>query len=237
LAKRGKRWRQGRGQVDFEMRYGVRDGIELLLSTPAAGFDESVDVAFRLGVDPRHADQMVRGAVALPHGSGKDVRICVFAQGDAAKAAIEAGADVVGADELVQKVSDGWLDFDKVVATRDMMGKVGRLGRVLGPRSLMPNPKAGTVCAPDQVAATIKALKGGRIDFRVEKAGIVHAPIGRRSMGVEALSENLLAFASELRRLKPAAAKGVYMKSVAVSSTMSVSVRFDANELLREAQD
>lgn len=236
MANRGKRWRQGREQVDFEERYGVREGIELLLSTPAAGFDESVDVAFRLGVDPRHADQMVRGAVALPHGSGKDVRICVFAQGDAAKAAEEAGADVVGSDELVQKVSEGWLEFDKVVATRDMMGKVGRLGRVLGPRGLMPNPKVGTVCAPDQVGSTVKALKGGRIDFRVEKAGIVHAPIGRRSMGAEALTENMLAFAAELRRLKPAAAKGTYVKSVAVSSTMSVGVRIDTNELMREAQ-
>ena len=236
MAKRGKRWRQGRELVDSEVRYSVREGIELLLSTPAAGFDESIDVAFRLGVDPRHADQMVRGAVALPNGTGKGVRICVFAQGDAAKAAEEAGADVVGADELVQKVSDGWLEFDKVVATRDMMGKVGRLGRVLGPRGLMPNPKVGTVCAPDQVGATVKALKGGRIDFRVEKAGIVHAPVGRRSMGAEALAENLMAFAAELRRLKPAAAKGTYVKSVAVSSTMSVGVRLDTNEILRDAQ-
>jgi large subunit ribosomal protein L1 len=236
LAKRGKRWRQGREQIDPEVRYSAREGIDLLLSTPAAGFDESVDVAFRLGIDPRHADQMVRGAVALPNGSGKDVRICVFAQGDAAKAAEEAGADVVGSDELVQKVNDGWLEFDKVVATRDMMGKVGRLGRVLGPRGLMPNPKVGTVCAPDQVASTVKALKGGRIDFRVEKAGIVHVPIGRRSMGAEALTENLMAFALELRRLRPAAAKGTYVKSVAVSSTMSACVRLDTNELMRDAQ-
>jgi len=236
LANRGKRWRKGREQIDPEVRYSVAEGIELLLSTPAAGFDESVDVAFRLGVDPRHADQMVRGAVALPNGTGKDVRICVFAQGDAAKAAEEAGADVVGSDELVKKVNDGWLEFDKVVATRDMMGKVGRLGRVLGPRGLMPNPKVGTVCAPDQVGATVKALKGGRIDFRVEKAGIVHAPFGRRSMGAEALTENLLAFAAELRRLKPAAAKGTYVKSVAVSSTMSAGVRLDTNEIMRDAQ-
>jgi large subunit ribosomal protein L1 len=222
--------------VDSEKRYAAAEAVELLLSTKGTNFDESIDLAARLGVDPRHADQMVRGAVSLPHGTGKPVRVLVFAQGEAATAAEEAGADFVGGDDLVEKIQGGWVEFDKAVATRDMMGKVGRLGRVLGPRGLMPTPKVGTVVAPDQVGGVVKALKGGRIDFRVEKAGVIHAPFGRRSMGAEALTENLNALMAELIRLKPASAKGTYLRSAAISSTMGVGVRLDTNDLLRVAE-
>lgn len=235
MATKGKRWRQGRTVVEHGRKYGMREAVELLMTVPPAKFDESIDAAIRLGVDPRHADQMVRGAVALPHGTGKTVRVLVFAQGEAAAAATEAGAMYVGSDDLVQKIQGGWLEFDKVVATRDMMGKVGRLGRVLGPRGLMPTPKVGTVVAPDQVGDTVKALQGGRIDFRVEKAGIVHASIGRRSMGAEKLADNYAAFAAELLRLKPASAKGQYFRSANVSCTMSVGVGIDTYDLAREA--
>jgi len=207
-----------------------------MLSTKGTNFDESIDLAARLGVDPRHADQMVRGAVSLPNGTGKPVRVLVFAQGEAATAAEEAGADFVGGDDLVEKIQGGWVEFDKAVATRDMMGKVGRLGRVLGPRGLMPTPKVGTVVAADQVGGVVKALKGGRIDFRVEKAGVIHAPFGRRSMGAEALTENLIALMTELIRLKPASAKGTYLRSAGISSTMGVGVRLDINDLLRIAE-
>jgi large subunit ribosomal protein L1 len=235
MAKRGKRWRSGRVLVDSEKRYSAAEAVELLLSTKGTNFDESIDLAARLGVDPRHADQMVRGAVSLPNGTGKPVRVLVFAQGEAATAAEEAGADFVGGDDLVEKIQGGWVEFDKAVATRDMMGKVGRLGRVLGPRGLMPTPKVGTVVAADQVGGVVKALKGGRIDFRVEKAGVIHAPFGRRSMGAEALTENLNALMAELIRLKPASAKGTYLRSAAISSTMGVGVRLDTNDLLRVA--
>ena len=234
--KRGKRWRSGRVLVDSEKRYAAAEAVELLLSTKGTNFDESIDLAARLGVDPRHADQMVRGAVSLPHGTGKPVRVLVFAQGEAATAAEEAGADFVGGDDLVEKIQGGWVEFDKAVATRDMMGKVGRLGRVLGPRGLMPTPKVGTVVASDQVGGVVKALKGGRIDFRVEKAGVIHAPFGRRSMGAEALTENLNALLAELIRLKPASAKGTYLRSAGISSTMGVGVRLDTNDLLRVAE-
>lgn len=199
-----------------------------------AKFDESVDIAIRLGVNPKHADQMVRGACNLPAGTGKSVRVLVFAQGEAARAAQAAGADVVGGDELINKIqAENWLDFDKAVATRDMMGKVGRIGRILGPRGLMPNPKIGTVVAPEHVEETVKALKGGRIDFRVEKAGIVHAPVGRASMSAEALESNINALIGELVRLKPATAKGTYVRGAALSSTMGVGVRLDVNDLVR----
>lgn len=203
-----------------------------------AKFDESVDVAVRLGVNPRHADQMVRGACSLPNGTGKGVRVLVFAQGDAARFAEEAGADFVGADELISKIKDeGWLDFDKTVATRDMMPKLARfLGRVLGPRGLMPNPKIGTVVEADKIAETVQSLKRGKIDFRVEKAGIIHTRIGRASMDAKALEENFLSLLSTLMRLKPASAKGTYLKSIAVSSTMGPSVKIDPNEAQRQAE-
>ena len=236
MARRGKRWRSLRGQVDSERRYSLEEAVALTKQGANAKFDETVELAVRLGVNPRHADQMVRGAVSLPHGTGATVRVLVFAKGDAAKAALEAGADIVGSDEIIQKIQkEGWLEFDKAVATRDMMGKVGRIGRILGPRGLMPNPKVGTVVAPDQVAATVKELKAGRIDFRVEKAGIVHAPVGRASMDAAMIAENVDALVRELLRLKPATAKGTYMRGAALSSTMGIGVRLDTNDLLRIA--
>ena len=210
----------------------------MVKESATAKFDESIDVAVRLGVNPRHADQMVRGACSLPHGTGKSVRVLVFAQGDAARFAEEAGADFVGADELISKIKDeGWLDFDKTVATRDMMPKLARfLGRVLGPRGLMPNPKIGTVVEADKIAETVQSLKRGKIDFRVEKAGIIHTRIGRASMEAKALEENFLSLLSMLIRLKPASAKGTYLKSIAVSSTMGPSVKIDPNEAQRQAE-
>ncbi len=234
MAKRGKRWSEARKAVDPNNRYTVEQAVDLLKASAKTKFDETVDVAVRLGVDPKHADQMVRGAVALPHGTGKTVRVLVFAQGDAARAAKEAGADFVGADDLIEKINtENWTDFDKAVATRDLMGKVGKLGRVLGPRGLMPNPKIGTVVGPEAIAETVRELKGGKIDFRVEKAGIVHAGIGRASMSAVALRENLLALMGTLMRLKPSTAKGTYLRGAALSSTMGVGIRIDLNDLNR----
>ncbi|MCB9793343.1 MAG: 50S ribosomal protein L1 [Alphaproteobacteria bacterium] len=235
MAKRSKRWRAARDTVDSLRKYTLEEALESVAGNATAKFDETVDIAVRLGVNPRHADQMVRGACSLPHGTGKSVRVLVFAQGDAARDAEEAGADFVGVDELIQQIQDGWLEFDKAVATRDMMGKVGRIGRILGPRGLMPNPKVGTVVAPEHVAQTVRDLKGGRIDFRVEKAGIVHAPVGRVSMGPDKLHDNIVALVNELIRLKPSTAKGTYVRGAALCSTMGVGVRLDTNDLLRAA--
>ncbi|HJN73665.1 MAG TPA: 50S ribosomal protein L1 [Myxococcota bacterium] len=236
MGKASKRWREAKDKVDSTRKYSLDEAVDLLKDTANAGFDESVDLAVRLGVNPRHSDQMIRGATSLPHGTGKTVRILVFAQGEAAKHAEEAGADFVGSDELIQKIQkENWLDFDKAVATRDLMGKVGRIGRILGPRGLMPNPKVGTVVAPEHIARTVKELKGGRIDFRVEKSGIVHAPVGKASMTAEALRDNIVALVNELIRLRPASAKGTYVRGVAVSSTMGVGVRLDTTDLLRAA--
>jgi large subunit ribosomal protein L1 len=235
MAKGSNRWRSAKGLVDTERKYSLDEAVGLIKSTATAKFDESVDLAVRLGVNPRHADQMIRGATGLPHGTGKSVRVLVFAQGDAARAAEEAGADFVGADELIKKIQDGWMDFDKAVATRDLMGKVGRIGRILGPRGLMPNPKVGTVVAPEHVSATVKDLKGGRIDFRVEKAGIVHAPVGKASMSAEALAENVAALIGELVRLKPSSAKGTYVRGIAITTTMGIGIRMDVNDVIRVA--
>ena len=237
MAQRGKRWAAARKAVDPNTRYTLDQAVALLKQTSTAKFDESVDFAVRLGVDPKHADQMVRGAVALPHGTGKTVRVLVFAQGEAAKAALAAGADFVGADDLIEKInSENWTDFDKAVATRDLMGKVGKLGRVLGPRGLMPNPKIGTVVGPEQIAETVKELKGGKIDFRVEKAGVVHASIGRCSMTPDQIRENALALVATLVRLKPSTAKGTYFKGAALSSTMGPGIRLEPNDLVRLAE-
>jgi len=237
VAQRGKRWRNARKGIDPNTRYTLDQAMGLLKQAATAKFDESVDVAVRLGVDPKHADQMVRGAVALPHGTGKTVRVLVFAQGDAARAAKEAGADFVGADDLIEKINnENWTDFDKAVATRDLMGKVGKLGRVLGPRGLMPNPKIGTVVGPEQIAETVKELKGGKIDFRVEKAGVVHASVGRCSMSQEQLRENIVALVNTLIRLKPATAKGTYLRGAALSSTMGPGIRLDVNDITRVSE-
>jgi len=230
----GKRRAAMREEVDSAKRYSVAEAMVLLVKTGTAKFDESVDVALRLGVNPRQADQMVRGAISLPHGTGKTVRVVVFAEGDAAKAAEAAGADFVGSGDLIDKIQkEGWVDFDKAVSVRSLMAKVGRLGRVLGPRGLMPNPKTGTVVGPDQVADVVKAVKGGRLDFRVERAGIVHASIGKASMTSDQLRDNFLKLLETIVRMRPASAKGTYVKSIALSTTMGVGIRVDPNEAVR----
>jgi large subunit ribosomal protein L1 len=233
VPQRGKRYIKAREGINSVTQYSVDDALEKVLAGAMTKFDESVDVAVRLGVNPRKADQMVRGACSLPHGTGKTVRVAVFADGDAAKAAEAAGADVVGGDELVKKIQEGWTDFDKAIAVRSMMAKVGRIGRILGPRGLMPNPKTGTVVAPDKVAAVVRAVKGGRVDFRVEKAGIIHCPVGKSNMSQEHLRENLLALIGVILRLKPSSSKGTYVRSVSISSTMGPGVRIDSGELVR----
>jgi len=228
MPSRGKKYKESIKLVDRQKRYdNIQEAMELVKKMTTTKFDASVDVAVRLGVDPRHADQMVRGAVVLPHGIGKTVRVVVFAAGEKEKEAREAGADFVGADDLVQKISEGWLDFDKAIATPDMMGKVGRLGRVLGPRGLMPNPKVGTVTM--DVARAIKETKAGRVEFRVERAGIIHAPVGRVSFDADKLAENMRALMDTLIKLKPASTKGAYVKSVTISSTMSPGVKMDTS--------
>jgi large subunit ribosomal protein L1 len=225
----GKKTTTAKEQVDRNKRYTLTEGCDLVAKMAFAKFDETVDVAVRLGVNPRHADQMLRSSVALPHGTGKSVRVVVFAKGDRAAEAQNAGADLVGAEDLVAKIQEGWLEFDSAIATPDMMGLVGRLGRVLGPRNLMPNPKVGTVTM--DVGKAVRELKAGRIDFRTEKTGIVHAPIGKISFGGSKIRENLMALLETLQRLKPSTAKGKYFKSVTVSSTMGPGVRLDTNEV------
>ncbi|UCG80719.1 MAG: 50S ribosomal protein L1 [Desulfobacterales bacterium] len=225
MSNRGKKHAAARQKIDPKERYDFREALRLALDTSFRKFDESVDVAVRLGVDPRHADQMVRGSVVLPNGTGKDVRVLVFAKGEKEKEAQEAGADFVGNDELLEKIKGGWFGFDKAVATPDMMGAVGRIGKILGPRGLMPNAKTGTVTF--DVARAVKELKAGKIDFRVERAGIVHAPMGKVSFGVDRLLENLTSFFETIVRLKPASSKGTYLKSIAISTSMGVGIRID----------
>jgi large subunit ribosomal protein L1 len=217
----GKKYRTAVATVDRAQRYAPAQAVELVKRAAFAKFDETVDVALNLGVDPRHADQIVRGTVVLPHGVGKTVRVLVIAQGDKAKEAEAAGADLVGA-EYIQKIKDGWLDTDVVVATPDLMGQVGQLGRILGPRGLMPNPKSGTVTL--DVARAVKEIKAGKVEFRVDKSGNVHGPIGRVSFAASQLAENLNAFIEAVVRAKPAGAKGTYLRSVTVSSTMGPGV-------------
>lgn len=226
----GKKYDAAFKLVDREKRYTVVEACELLPTLKFAKFDETVEVAARLGVNPKHADQMIRSSCALPHGTGKSLRVVVFAKGDRAAEARDAGADFVGAEDLVERVlKENWLDFDSAIATPDMMGLVGRLGRVLGPRNLMPNPKVGTVTM--DVAKAIREIKAGRIEFRTEKTGIVHAPIGKLSFGGAKLQENLTSLLDTLQRLKPSTAKGKYFKSVALSSTMGPSIRLDTNDV------
>ena len=220
----GKKFNNAAKKIDENLNYQVRQALELVKSSAFAKFDETVEVAVRLGVDPRHADQVVRGTVVLPAGTGKSVRVLVIAVGEKAREAQEAGADFVGV-EHIQKIKDGWLDFDVMIATPDQMGQVGQLGRVLGPRGLMPNPKAGTVTM--NVGQAVRESKAGKIEFRVDKGGNVHAAIGTVSFGIEALETNFTAFMDQIVRAKPAAAKGVYVKGVSVSSTMGPGVRVD----------
>ncbi len=208
--------------------YGLEEGLQRIKDGSFAKFDETVEIAIRLGVNPRHADQMVRGTVVLPHGTGRTVRVLVFASGEKLQEAEAAGADHVGGEELASRIQEGWLDFDAVVATPDMMRVVGRLGRVLGPRGLMPNPKTGTV-TPD-VAKAIDDIKAGKVNFRVDKAGVVHAPLGKVSFDTESLVENATALLSEIMRARPSAAKGTYLRSVNLSSTMGPGVRVDSSE-------
>jgi large subunit ribosomal protein L1 len=223
--KHSKRYRAIDGTRDRNRRYSVVDAVAIVKDNAKAKFDETVEVAANLGVDPRHADQQVRGTVVLPHGTGRTVRVLVIAQGDKAKDAEEAGADHVGADDVIEKIQGGWTDVDVIITTPDMMGKVGRLGKILGPRGLMPNPKSGTVT--QDVTRAVKEVKAGKIEYRVDKTGNIHVPVGKASFGEAQLVENVRSLMSELNRAKPAAAKGVYFKSFTVSSTMGAGVRVD----------
>ena len=224
-----KKLKDALAKVDRSKTYPLTEGIELVKSAAFAKFDETVDLAVKLGVDPRHADQMVRGAVVLPNGLGKTVRVLVFAKGEKEREAREAGADYVGADDLVAKIQGGWFDFDTAIATPDMMGVVGKIGKLLGPRGLMPNPKVGTVTF--DLARAVKESKSGKVEFRVEKAGIVHAPVGKVSFDAQTLRQNVVALVEALQKAKPAAAKGTYMKKVSVSSTMGPGVNIDLAEI------
>jgi large subunit ribosomal protein L1 len=230
MAKQGKRLRAQRAKIDPEKAYPLDQAIALIRESATARFDESIEVALNLGVDPRHADQMVRGTADLPHGTGKSVRVAVFAKGDKAEEAKAAGADVVGAEDLAQAIQNGELDFDRCIATPDMMPVVGRLGRILGPRGLMPNPKLGTVTA--NVTQAVQAAKAGQVQFRVEKAGIVHAGVGKASFAPDLLSENVRAFVDAVNRSKPSGAKGTYLKRAALSSTMGPGIRLDVITLV-----
>jgi large subunit ribosomal protein L1 len=225
----GKRYKNDSKQVDREKFYDVTEAVKLLKGMSKTKFDQTVDIAINLGIDPKHSDQMVRGTVSLPHGTGKSLRVAVFAKGDKAEAAKKAGADVVGADDLAAKVQEGQIDFDRCIATPDMMAVVGRLGKVLGPRGLMPNPKLGTVT--QDVAQAVKDAKGGQIEFRVEKAGIVHAGVGKMSFPEKSLEENIRAFVEAITRAKPSGAKGTYLKKVSVSATQSPGLKLNIASL------
>jgi len=229
MSKRGKTYSEARGKVEAGHRYTLSEALELVTGNARAKFDETVEAAVRLGVNPAHADQMVRGSVVLPNGLGKTVRVLVFAKGEKEKEALDAGADYAGSDEFIEKIKTGWLEFDRVVATPDMMGNVGKLGKILGPRGLMPNPKVGTVTF--DVATVVKEVKAGKVEFRVEKAGIVHSPVGKVSFGPEKLMENIQALIEMIVKLKPATSKGTYIKGVALSSTMGPGVRVDPLDL------
>ena len=229
MPKRGKNFVKVREKVDSEQRHGITEAVEKVIELAYAKFDETVDIAVRLGVDPRHADQMVRGTVVLPNGLGKEVKVLVFAKGEKEKEALDAKADFVGNDDLIEKIKSGWFGFDKAVATPDMMGTVGKIGKLLGPRGLMPNAKTGTVTF--DISKAVNELKAGKIDFRVEKAGIVHAPLGKVSFGVGKIVQNMSAFLETVIRLKPAASKGAYIKTIAVSTTMGPGIKIDTAQM------
>jgi large subunit ribosomal protein L1 len=229
MANTGKKLKEALAKVDRNKSYPLKEAITLVKSASFVKFDETVDLVVRLGVDPRHADQMVRGAVVLPNGLGKDVRVLVFAKGEKEKEATEAGADYVGAEDLVAKIQGGWFEFDTAIATPDMMGVVGKIGKLLGPRGLMPNPKVGTVTF--DIGRAVKESKSGKVEFRVEKAGIIHAPVGKVSFDAEKLQENILALFDALMKAKPPAAKGTYVKKICLSSTMGPGVRCDSSDV------
>ena len=229
MKRRGKGYQAELAKIDRAQRYPLEEGLKLVHESARAKFDETVDMAVRLGVDPRQADQNIRGTVVLPHGMGKTVRVLAFAKGEKEREAQEAGADIVGAEDLIKKISEGWLDFDKAVATPDMMGAVGKIGKILGPRGLMPNPKTGTVTL--DVAKAIKEIKAGKLEFRVDKAGIIHAPIGKVSFGADKLLGNARAVLTSIVRAKPASAKGNYVLGVTLSTTMGPGVKIDLTQV------
>lgn len=231
MPKHGKKYRKAVEGVDLAVRYDVAEGVQKTLSAAFAKFDESVDVALCLGVNPKYSDQMVRGAVTLPHGLGKEVRVAVFCKGEKEAEAKEAGADVVGAEDLVEKVKSGWMEFDKAIATPDVMALVGQIGRVLGPRGLMPNAKTGTVTF--DVADAVKELKAGRVEFKVDKAGVLHAQLGKVSFGPDKISDNLKTLMDTVMRLKPSSAKGTYLKAMALNTTMGPGVKIDTQSVRR----
>ena len=226
MPKHGKKYHQVAEKIDRNYRYPVDEGVEIALDTAFAKFDETVDIAICLGVNPKYPDQMVRGGVSLPHGIGKELRVVAFCKGEKEEEAKAAGADAVGSDELIQSIQEGWLEFDKAVATPDMMAKVGKIGKILGPRGMMPNAKTGTVTF--ELTQAIKELKAGKVEFRVDKAGVIHAPLGKVSFGSTKILDNLRMLVDTLVKLKPASAKGVYLRSLAVSTTMGPGVKIDA---------
>lgn len=225
MAHKGKKYLQALAKIDRTSLYELESALALVADTACAKYDETVEIATRLGVDPRKADQMVRGTVRLPHGLGKAVRVVVFAKGEKEKEARDAGADHVGADELIEKIKEGWFDFDRAVATPDLMGAVGKIAKLLGPRGLMPNPKSGTVTF--NIKETVEELKAGKIEFKVDRTGIVHAPVGKVSFGVEKLKDNILTLTETIMKLKPPTSKGVYLKNIALSSTHGPGIKID----------
>jgi large subunit ribosomal protein L1 len=225
MANRGKKYLEAKSKIDRSKRYEMEEGVKLLVETSYAKFDEGVDLAIRLGVDPKKADQMVRGTVVLPNGTGKKVRVLVFGKGQKEKEALDAGADIVGGEDLVEKISKGWLEFDKAIATPDMMGLVSKLGKILGPRGLMPNPKVGTVTF--DLERAIKEIKAGKVEFKVEKAGVIHVPVGKVSFGFDRLLENIKTLLEVILRAKPPTSKGVYLRSIALSTTMGPGIKID----------
>jgi large subunit ribosomal protein L1 len=234
MTKRGKKYQQAAEKVDRTKMYDPREALALAKETSYTSFDGTVEVHVRLGIDPRNAEQQVRDTVMLPHGTGKSVRVVVFAEGDAARAAQEAGADYIADDELIQKIQDGWMEFDQAVATPNMMGKVGRLGRVLGPRGLMPNPKAGTVVQEDDLGRVIDELKSGRVEFRVDRTANLHVPIGKVSFKTEQLYENFAALIDAVRRSRPASSKGAFFRTIVVTATMGPGIRVDPSEAISQ---
>ena len=229
MGTRGKNYRKVADAIDKTKLYSLDEGIELALKGNYTKFDQSVDIAIRLGVDPRHADQMVRSSVVLPNGTGKEIRVLVFAKGDKEKEALDAGADYAGGDEFVEKIQGGWLEFDRTIATPDMMATVGKIGRILGPRNLMPNAKLGTVTF--DVERVVKEVKSGKVDFKVDKAGVVHAMLGKSSFGPQKVKENVLAFVDKIVQLKPSTSKGIYLKNISISTTMGPGVKVDPLEI------
>ncbi len=226
---RGKNYRKVSEDLDRSKAYSLEEGVELAIKDRYTKFDESVDIAIRLGVDPRHADQMVRSSVVLPNGTGKETRVLVFAKGDKEKEALDAGADYAGGDEFVEKIKKGWLEFDRTIATPDMMATVGKIGRILGPRNMMPNAKLGTVTF--DVARVVGEIKSGKVDFKVDKAGIIHAMLGKASFGSQKLVENIITFMDKIIQLKPASSKGIYLKNISLSTTMGPGIKIDPLEL------